>query len=69
MNDHHFGSEDDFRINIFIKTLDIVINQVDNRFKGLHEVSNLFAFMVPTKLAEMEEPEILKSAEVLQLKL
>lgn len=57
LNDHRFGNEDDFRVNVFIKVLDVVINQIDNRFKGMQEVSNLFAF-IPAKLVRMEESEI-----------
>ena len=66
--DHRFEHEDDFRVNVFNFVLDIVINQIEKRFQGMHEVSTVFAFLAPTQLVKLQEQDILKSAEALQLK-
>ena len=52
LNDHRYGNEEDFRINIFFKVIDVVINQIDNRFEGMHKVSNLFSFMLSKNLMQ-----------------
>ena len=67
--DHRFdSSEEIFRINIFIKILDVVINQLDNRFKGMQEVVQLFSCIHPNKLLVMKEREIISCAEAIQRK-
>ncbi|XP_065657993.1 zinc finger MYM-type protein 1-like [Hydra vulgaris] len=67
--DHRFdSSEEIFRINIFIKILDVVINQLDNRFKGMQEVVQLFSCIHPNKLMVMKEREIISCAEAIQRK-
>ena len=67
--DHRFdSSEEIFRINIFIKILDVVINQLDNRFKGMQEVVQLFSCTHPNKLMVMKEREIISCAEAIQRK-
>ncbi|XP_059160104.1 zinc finger MYM-type protein 1-like [Physella acuta] len=66
--DHRVGNEDDFRVNVFNCVLDIVINQIEKRFQGMHEVCTLFAFLAPSQLVSLQEQDILKSAENLQLK-
>ena len=67
--DHRFdSSEEIFRINIFIKILDVVINQLDNRFKGMQEVVQLFSCIHPNKLMVMKEHEIISCAEAIQRK-
>ncbi|XP_065658998.1 zinc finger MYM-type protein 1-like [Hydra vulgaris] len=67
--DHRFdSSEEIFRINIFIKILDVVINQLDNRFKGMQEVVQLFSCIHPNKLTVIKEREIISCAEAIQRK-
>ncbi|XP_065652950.1 zinc finger MYM-type protein 1-like [Hydra vulgaris] len=67
--DHRFdSSEEIFRINIFIKILDVVINQLDNKFKGMQEVVQLFSCIHPNKLMVMKEREIISCAEAIQRK-
>ncbi|XP_065658713.1 zinc finger MYM-type protein 1-like [Hydra vulgaris] len=67
--DHRFdSSEEIFRINIFIKILDVVINQLDNRFKGMQEVVQLFSCIHPNKLMVMKKREIISCAEAIQRK-
>ncbi|XP_065668169.1 zinc finger MYM-type protein 1-like [Hydra vulgaris] len=67
--DHRFdSSEEIFRINIFIKILDVIVNQLDNRFKGMQEVVQLFSCIHPNKLMVMKEREIISCAEAIQRK-
>lgn len=58
--------ENYFRINIYYKVFDIVINQIGNRFEGMELFVKKFRFLCPQVLITLPEKELFMSAETLQ---
>lgn len=61
-----YNQEYYFKVNIYYKVFDIVINQLNNRFEGMEKTVDKFSFLSPPILVSMTEEELFKSAEALQ---
>ncbi|XP_043481649.1 uncharacterized protein LOC122510810 [Leptopilina heterotoma] len=55
-----------FKVNIYYKVFDIVINQITNRFEGMEKIVDQFSFLNPNILTSISEESLVKSAEVLK---
>ena len=67
-------SERAFKINIFYRTIDVAVTQIEVRFKGMQMVAEKFDFLFPRNFAKLEVAEIkvkikLKTLMVMSLKL
>ena len=58
--------EDCFRVNVFYKMLDIVSNQITQRFAAMIIVTEKFSVLNPVNLSRLDEHEILEAATRLQ---
>ncbi|KAG5888214.1 hypothetical protein JTB14_035566 [Gonioctena quinquepunctata] len=55
-----------FKVNIYYKTLDIVLCQIKNRFEAMNTTVSKFNFLNPKLLVEMSEADLFRSSENLQ---
>lgn len=67
--DHRFSNaEDIFRVTIFFRIVDIVVQQLESRFAGLSEVSKHFPFLQPQILSHLSDTQNIANANCLQEK-
>ncbi|KAG5887681.1 hypothetical protein JTB14_015584 [Gonioctena quinquepunctata] len=55
-----------FKVNIYYKTLDIVLCQIKNRFEAMNTTVSKFNILNPKLLVEMSEADLFRSSENLQ---
>ena len=53
-----------FKVNIFYRVLDIIINQLRSRFLGINEIVSNFSILQPTTLQNLNDTELLEKALV-----
>ncbi|XP_073462545.1 zinc finger MYM-type protein 1-like [Aquarana catesbeiana] len=57
-----------FKINVFYRCLDIIVNQLSNRFQGLNCVVQRFEIIQPAVLVSASDDDLFKAASNLQQK-
>lgn len=60
------NGEVSYRTKVYENVLDIIISQMDLRFKGMQTVQEHFFFLNPKTLLELEETEILRRCDTFQ---
>lgn len=55
-------TEENFKVNIFLRTIDTVLSQLISRFEGTHDVADSFGFLTPTTLLKLNDSDIIKSS-------
>lgn len=60
--------EERFKINVFYRCLDIIVNQLSNRFQGLNRVVQRFEIIQPAVLVSASDDDLFKAASNLQQK-
>ncbi|KAG5862740.1 hypothetical protein JTB14_001400 [Gonioctena quinquepunctata] len=55
-----------FKVNIYYKTIDIVLCQIKNRFEAMNTTVSKFNFLNPKLLVEMSEADLFRPSENLQ---
>lgn len=55
-------TEENFKVNIFLPTIDTVLSQLISRFEGTHDVADSFGFLTPTTLLKLNDSDIIKSS-------
>lgn len=54
-----------FEVKVFNASLDVVINQIENRFSGLNTIAQLFSFLTPHNLCKLSNEEIRENARAI----
>ena len=54
-----------FKVNVFYANLDIIINQMKNRFNSMYNIVQKFDFLYPSNLTVKSDDDLYKSAECL----
>ena len=56
-------AESNFRVNVFYACLDIIIQQLSQRFTSLHGTANMFEAIHPNTLLEAKDEELHEAAQ------
>lgn len=68
-SDHRFRNREEiFKITIFNNVLDTIITQLNARFTGMSAVSQIFNFLTPTFLLDVDERTLLQKCDQFQSK-
>jgi hypothetical protein len=57
-------AEQYFKTQIYFRTLDIIIKQLEHRFNGMNQVIKRFASIIPINICSMNENELKHSTTV-----
>ena len=60
-------AELNFKVNTFYACLDIMLQQINNRFLGLQEIYRRFEFLLPKNMIKINDQELFTSAKNLAL--